>query len=290
MERKLKIALSVSCLMALAAAGSAQAGDYFGKYDPMAVPGSLPAVSALNGKVSVFGGSQDGSGKSGGVYGVAGSITAPIGFAYGLQVDGLAGSGQGAAFYGIGGHLFWRDPARGLIGLYSSYLNWDVSNGTKTGFDIGKFGVEGAAYLGRFSLEGLAAYQFGSASGFTGRAVVAYYPIDNLRLDAGVRYVDGPGTMGLVDAEWRPHDSSGLTLFASGAFGSNSFSQILGGARYYFGDSGKSLIDRHRQDDPTPDLTGDLSIGSACLPPDVMTNGVCGQVRTRTRTWPEESG
>ena len=130
----------------------------------MAVPGSLPAVSGLNGKVSVFGGSQDGGGKSGGMFGVAGSLWVPMGFAYGLQVDGMAGSGHGAAFYGIGGHLFWRDPAKGLVGLYSSYLHWDFTNGATTGFDIGKFGVEGAAYLGRFSLEGLAAYQFGSAT------------------------------------------------------------------------------------------------------------------------------
>ncbi len=275
MDRKRKIALSVSCLMVLAAAGSAKAGDYLGAYDPMVVPGSLPAVSALNGKVSVFGGSQDNGGTSGGVYGVAGSISVPMGFAYGLQMDGIAGSGQGAAFYGIGGHLFWRDPAKGLIGLYSSYLNWDLTKGSTTGFNIGKFGVEGAAYLGRFSLEGLAAYQFGSANGFTGRAVAAYYPIDNLRLDAGVRYVEGSGAMGVVDAEWRPHESSGLTLFASGAFGENSFSQILGGARYYFGDPNKSLIARHRQDDPTPDLTGDLSIGGACLPPNTVNHGIC---------------
>ena len=210
--------------------------------------------------------------------GVVGSLSVPMGFAYGLQIDGAAGSGDGAAFYGIGGHLFWRDPARGLLGLYAQLSRTGtLTSGATNGFDVGKFGVEGAAYLGRFSLEGLAAYQFGSASGFNGKAVVAYYPTDNLRLDAGVRYVEGPGTMGLVDAEWRPHETSGLTLFASGAFGQNSFSQLLGGARYYFGDANKSLIDRHRQDDPAPDFGGDLSIGSACLSPNVMTNGVCGR-------------
>ncbi len=275
MKRIRTIALSVSCLMTLAAVGSADAGGYFDVYNPLATPGSLPAVSQLNGKVSVFGGNQEGSGQSGGMFGVVGSLSVPMGFAYGLQIDGAAGSGDGAAFYGIGGHLFWRDPARGLIGLYTSYLNWDVTSGATSGFDIGKFGVEGAAYLGRFSLEGLAAYQFGSASGFNGKAVIAYYPIDNLRLDAGIRHVEGPGTMGLVDVEWRPHENSGLSLFASGAFGENSFSQVLGGARYYFGDSRKSLIDRHRQDDPAPDFGGDLSIGSSCLSPNVMLNGVC---------------
>ena len=275
MMRMWSLALSMACLGAVATAGGTQAAGLPDGYGGLPAYGDLPAVSQVNGKVSVFGGSQEGGGNSGGVYGVAGSISVPMSFAYGLQLDGVVGSGEGAAFYGIGGHLFWRDPAKGLVGLYSSYLRWDLAKGATTGFDVGKFGVEGAAYLGRFSLEGLAAYQFGSSEGFAGKAVVAYYPIDNLRLDAGVRYLEGSGTRGVVDAEWRPHDNSGLTLFASGAFGENSFSQLLGGARYYFGNANKSLIDRHRQDDPTPDLTGDLSSGSTCLPPKTVYHGRC---------------
>ena len=277
MKRMRKFVMSMTCLMAVAAAGSAQAGDTFGNYDPMAVPGSLPAVSALNGKVSVFGGKQDGNGSSQSLFGVVGSLSVPMGFAYGLQIDAAAGSGASTGFYGIGGHLFWRDPAKGLLGLYGSYFKWDLTRGATNGFTVGKIGVEGAAYLGRFSLEGLATYQSGSASGFNGKAVVAYYPTDNLRLDAGVRQVAGPGTMGLVDAEWRPLDTSGLTLFASGAIGQNSYSQFLAGARYYFGDANKSLIDRHRQDDPAPDFSGDMSIAGACLSPNVVYNGRCDQ-------------
>ena len=114
---------------------------------------------------------------------------------------------------------------------------------------------------GALSLEGLAAYQFGTFTGFAGKALLAYYPTDNLRIDGGVRYLEGPGAIGMIDAEWQPHAGSGLTLYASGSFG-DDYTQALGGVRYYFGDTGKSLIRRHREDDPVTEggnsLPGDL--------------------------------
>ena len=273
-----KALLAATCLGAFAAFGSAHAADLpalSNGYNPMAVPASLPAVSQVNGKLSAFGGGQDG-----GLFGVTGSLSVPLGFAYGLQVDGLVGSGRGAAFYGVGGHLFWRDPAKGLLGLYGSYVSWDLHDGLTTGDDVGKFGVEGEAYLGRFSLEGLAAYQFGTNTGFAGRAVVAYYPIDNLRLDGGIRYLQGPGALGVVDAEWQPREGSSWTVYGSGSFGDN-YTQALGGLRYYFGDPGKSLIRRHREDDPGNTLNQDLNATTGSCP--VFTefvDGVCQDTRS----------
>ncbi len=264
-------------LCAVAAFGGAQAADLpsdvSGGYDPLVVPTSLPAVSQVNGKLSAFGGDQDGT-----LFGVEGSLSVPLGFAYGLQVDGLVGSGQGAAFYGVGGHLFWRDPSRGLIGLYTSYVSWDLShsNGTIGGIDVGKVGVEGEAYLGRFSVEAGANYQFGTFDGFAGRALLAYYPTDNFRIDGGVRYLEGIGTIGMVDAEWRPHETKGLSLYASGSFGDNSYSQVVGGLRYYFGDSGKSLIRRHREDDPNNILKHDVADSGTCPAGQHLVNGEGG--------------
>ena len=252
MKRMRNRLLSTTCLMAVAAVGGAQAADLPQGYGGLPNYGDLPAVSQLNGKVAAFGGSQDG-----GLFGVTGSLTAPLGHAFGAQIDGMVGSGRSAAFYGVGGHLFWRDPAKGLLGLYGSYVSWDLHDGGTNGANVGKVGVEGEAYLGRFTLEGLAAYQFATKTGFAGKAVVAYYPIDNLRFDGGVRYLEGPGAIGVVDAEWQPRIGSNWSLFASGSFGDN-YTQALGGLRYYFGDSGKSLIQRHRQDDPGNSLPDDL--------------------------------
>ena len=257
----------------------AQAAELPDGYGGLPSYDKLPAVSAPNGKLSAFGGSQDG-----GIYGVSGSFSVPLGFAYGLQVDGLVGSGKSAAFYGIGGHLFWRDPAKGLLGFYSSYVSWDAKGGPSGsigGANVGKVGVEGEAYLGRFSLEGRAAYQFGTYHGFDGKAVLAYYPTDNFRIDGGIRHMEGPGTIGVVDAEWRPHEGSGATLYASGSFGTNNYNQVLGGVRYYFGDNGKSLIRRHREDDPGNSLNGDLYDSDQC-PAGVYYDsydGVCTALR-----------
>jgi hypothetical protein len=256
MTRLRNVLLATTCLCPFAAVGVAQAADLpdmSAGYSPMAVPASLPAVSQVNGKVSAFGGSQDG-----GLYGVTGSLSVPLGSPYGFQIDGMVGSGKDAAFYGVGGHLFWRDPAKGLLGLYGSYVSWGLSDGGTNGADVGKVGVEGEAYLGRVSLEGLAAYQFGTNTGFAGKATIAYYPTDNWRIDGGVNYLEGPGAIGTIGTEWQPHAGSGLSLFAKGSIGQNDYKQVLGGVRYYFGDPNKSLIDRQRQDDPDSILPGDL--------------------------------
>jgi hypothetical protein len=253
--------LSTTCLCALAVAGVAQAADFSEKAVDFAPSAGLPAVSQPNGKIAAFGGTQDG-----GIYGVTGSITVPLSFAYGLQLDGMVGSGKDAAFYGVGGHLFWRDPSKGLLGLYGSYVSWGLDGdpvGSPGGAEVGKIGAEGEAYLGRFSLEGLAAYQFGTYHGFAGKALLAYYPTDNFRIDGGLRYLQGPGAIGMIDVEWQPHAGSGLSLYASGSFG-DGYTQVLGGLRYYFGDNGKSLIQRHREDDPGNSLPGDLYEDNAC--------------------------
>ena len=120
---------------------------------------------------------------------------------------------------------------------------------------------------GRISLEGLAAYQFGTYTGFAGKALLAYYPSDNFRIDGGVRYLEGPGAIGTVGAEWQPHAGAGFTVFGSGSFG-DGYTQVLGGVRAYFGGANKSLIDRQRQDDPEAELPGDLvTTGVTVTPP-----------------------
>jgi hypothetical protein len=195
----------------------------------------------------------------------------------------MVGSADSASFYGIGGHLFWRDPARGLFGLTGSWVGWNKSDTITlpfrlydevaqiqdvTGADVGKVGVEGAAYLGRISLEGAAGYQFGSDTGFAGRATVAFYPTDDLRLDIGVVQLAGADAAFRGGAEWAPAGHS-FSLFASGLARSSDNWSVLGGAKMYFGAGQKSLIQRHREDDPENFLPDDLYsiVGEARCPP-----------------------
>lgn len=222
-------------------------------------PQSLPAVDGLNAKASAFGGAA----KDRAVFGGEGSVTVPLGFRYGFQLDGLAAgldSSQGdVTSGGTAGHLFWRDPSVGLLGAYGHYLRAD-------GFgDPNLFagGAEGALYLGRFALEGVAGADggdvdvgaFGNISldaRFFDVASFSYYPTDNLRLSVAQARMLGVN-FALFGAEWG-FAAGGKTmgaLYARGSVSEDGDGAVFGGLRFYFGENPKSLIRRHREDDPS---------------------------------------
>jgi hypothetical protein len=268
--------------LALALSCPAAAEDVFAP-DHLA---AMPAVSAVNGKLGIFGGSLSDEG----VAGLSGALALPVGHSLGLQLDGMAGSIDDDPFYGIGAHLFWRDPSRGLIGLYASFVSWDASGTVEsdeleggfaevTGADVGKVGLEAEAYLGRVSLEGLAAYQFGTEHGFAGKATFAYYPADDLRFDISIKHLEGQGVSGSAGAEWALPSHDGFSLFADASVDEESDWRALAGAKFHFGSPGKNLIQRHREDDPDIELPGDLQASegkSRCPRGQVGGNGPGG--------------
>ncbi len=204
-----------------------------------------PAVSAVNGKVSLEGGNFDG--KSG--QAMQGTIAAPLGNAFGLQFDTAFGNTNSKDFSGYGAHAFWRDPAKGLVGLTASATRFD-------NLDVRRFGAEVEGYFGDLTLRGRAGHQNGYYS-----AGARWYATSNLVFGvAGEHAVDR--SIGHITAEWQLSTPSlpGLALFLDAAKGSNSFDQTLIGVRYYFG-SNKTLIQRHRQDDPDS-LLGDSLISN----------------------------
>jgi hypothetical protein len=87
-------------------------------YDP-----SLPAVSKLNARLEgAFGEFDDKS-----VAAFQGSLATPLGHSYGAQIDVPAGGWDGRSLVGAAGHLFWRDPAFALIGLYGIGYHSDAT-------------------------------------------------------------------------------------------------------------------------------------------------------------------
>ena len=210
-----------------------------------------PAVSAVNGKVSLEGGNFDG--KSG--QAVQGTIAAPLGNAFGLQFDTAFGNTNSKDFSGYGAHAFWRDPAKGLVGLTASATRFD-------NLDVRRFGAEVEGYFGDLTLRGRAGHQNGDfKDGSYYSAGARWYATSNLVFGvAGEHAVDR--SIGHITAEWQLSTPSlpGLALFLDAAKGSNSFDQTLIGVRYYFG-SNKTLIQRHRQDDPDS-LLGDSLISN----------------------------
>ena len=137
--------------------------------DPRSIPSfaSLPAVDGVNAKLQGFGGgwatdnrhlSRDNDDFRG-AGGALGSLTVPLGQQFGFQADGMLASIGGDAAAGAAGHLFWRDPMRGLIGAYGSWTYWDRNGG----LNAYRIGIESEAYFQRFTLSGVLGVEAGDS-------------------------------------------------------------------------------------------------------------------------------
>lgn len=235
---------------------------------------SAPAVSALNGKVSVEGGSAGSQGRSSATGLAQGSITTPLGHSFGLQLDGAAGIASGNVNGGGALHGFWRDPAVGMFGPVAMISG---ANGVRTTAYV----AEGEWYAGVVTLGGFGGYintvsdTYGRASdgGFwSGRLTL--YPIPDLALSAhaisAVGRYTGRGTIEYQPQLAAMHNTS---FFVDGWRGDDRY-RVTFGIRFYFG-ADKPLIRRHREDDPQsmgavpPGMELENS-GSTSMPPQIQ--------------------
>ena len=231
-------------------------------------------MDGINGKVEFLGGSY----ASKGLYGAGGSIAVPLGGQFGVQLDGGVGA-FGNRFIGAGGgHLFWRDPRKGLIGFYGDHTTWDQYGGVH----VSRFGGEAEAYFGRWTIYGLAGAEFGNNAStlvsssstvaipgpgtlttttlspalddktrFFDRITLSYYITDNWKASIGHRYLGGRHALTLGTEHALPVGRGVMgAVFAEARIGEGSGSGGWGGVRFYFGNSDKSLIRRQREDDP----------------------------------------
>jgi hypothetical protein len=213
---------------------------------------SLPAVSDPNADLFSEGGAQGrdhpaGEGLSGG------SLTLPVGHDFGVQLDGVGGYARGDAAFGVGGQAFWRDPSIGLAGIAADHIN-------RGGANLTRVGPEGEVYLGQFTVSGRAGYE-NSTSGHGGfaRIDLAFYPLDDLDLSVGAQ-IDPHETLGHFGIEYQfgIHALPGLAAFADVAVFGAGIKYGLIGFRYYFG-ADKTLIRRHREDDPGNSALQDIN-------------------------------
>jgi hypothetical protein len=246
-------ALAAVLSVAAAPAIAADFGDAFGPPQ-----GSLPAVSAPNGKFDLRGGSEDGLG----AFMATGSFSVPIDHAFGFQADAMAGSLGGEAVGAIGAHLFWRDPATGLLGIYGDV---GFNNSAAIG-SIGRVAAEGELYLDRVTLSAVAGGQFGDSNGFFDKVTLSFYPSDDLELYIGHRYLPERGHFGAAGFEFLTGvlAPASMAVFAEGRVGESGYAAGYGGIRFYFGPE-KSLIRRHREDDPTTHFDLFMSAASFAL-------------------------
>ncbi len=225
-----------------------------------AVAGDAPAVSALNGKAAIVGtyNNQDNQdGEFGGLF--LGSLTAPLTHEFGFQGDTVLGTRDGNDVAGVGGHLFWRDPTTGLVGLTGSYVNINNAHATPDQA-VTRFGGEGEFYLDQFTIAVTSGYQNGQNvdDGFYGSAIGYWYANDDLRFNIGATNDPVLNTAAIAGVEYQPRFASlpGMTFFADTTAGENHYTTTQVGLRFYFGGD-KSLKLRNREDDPIVNLPGD---------------------------------
>lgn len=267
------LTMAVAAVSGVSAVRAADVGT-FAAAPPLQPVFARPAVDGANGKIEVFGGtaaSSDLLGRSNdGVFGGAASMTVPLGHAFGVQVDVLGAARDGGFQGGAGGHLFWRDPGLGLVGVYGAF-----AANNKTDFQRARIGAEGEFYYGRFTLSGVAGLErtyassfplsgglvsdLGDKTRFFNIADFAFYPLDNLRIAVGHRYIAGThaGAAGL-EYQFASKAGFGYSAYVEARLGEDRYRAVWAGLRVYFGNKDKTLIMRHREDDPAVFLQEDL--------------------------------
>ncbi|HYG46189.1 MAG TPA: hypothetical protein VEA17_24945 [Bordetella sp.] len=224
---------------------------------------SLPAVDGVGGKLSIGGATADGNTSAG----AEGAITLPLGHRYGLQLDLGAGRMETphdghSGYQATGAHLFWRDPSKGMIGIEAGYAHLDAYGG----IDTYSAGVAAERYWDRLTLAGVMGMTDGghgtvsSAQGrysydvdreFVAGPRLTWYPDDNLALSASGSVAGGDVAAGLgAEFALATESSYQPSLFARAVLSEGGEIYALAGINIYFGQGSKSLIRRHREDDP----------------------------------------
>jgi len=211
-------------------------------------PGCAPAVSSLNGKIEGGAGRADKENEAGDLAGEAGgSLSLPLGCLFGFQADIGVNDKLDNTQYGAVGHLFIRDPETYLFG---------VTGGATDGDDATHYAVgpEAEFYLGDVSLEAWGGYlnidsddSDGKDTGFI-IGDVAYYMTDDFRVSVGGKVIDN--YEGLRAGFEYQFGGMPMSLYSKAEYGDSEFFSLLGGLKFYFGGEDKSLIRRHREDDP----------------------------------------
>lgn len=248
--------------------------------------GEKPAVDGVNGKLDVFGGAGQSNALSinsigelstyganssanwNGIGGVVGTVTVPIGHQFGAQVDLGSGVFGNRANGSAASHLFWRDPDYGLVGVYGSGIYSAQADGRtqwNAATEIERYigPITGKALLGAQGFGFNTTYVGSSYYGhpwtphqpdrFFDKVSVTFYPIDDLALTVGHIYTRNTngihGEIEYIMPQFRGSEIAS-SVYVQGNYGWNNSSNVMAGLRVYFGNHDKSLIRRHREDDP----------------------------------------
>lgn len=225
--------------------------------DPTPLSVQKPAVDGLNFKAGVV------SGAIGGYHNhmFVGSVALPMPLMPSLGVQLDLGIGKYRKDYisaASGLHIFYRDPDKGLLGVYGDWGYVDNEHG-------GRVGLEVSTYQDRWSLEAMVGVQFGQhyLTEFVDEVDLAYYFTDNLKGSIGHRLLSR-GHVANIAVEYAP-SNNGWSVYGEAEIGEDDYDGVWAGMRYSFGSSaGKSLIERDRQSDPIVRIPRNLANLTQC--------------------------
>lgn len=207
----------------------------------------LPAVSALNGKIEFDAGvlslpSPAFMGRA------AGTLTVPIGERFGLQLDASIASAPGLTT-SAALHAFTRDPQSYLIGGTFGVIR-------TPGAIVFAAGPEAELYFDRWTVEAWAGLSYARPVAGPDRvaalvmANLGYYLSDNWRVTVGVSSLDGYSTLQLGGEYLLSDFDLPVAVTAETRVGQDGAWRGMLGLRAYLGSDDKSLMRRHREDDP----------------------------------------
>ena len=235
------------------------------------------AVDGVNGKLEAFFGPSDyrivaGRGDSANTFGIAGSVSAPLGQSFGMQIDVAGASRDGDFAGGRRRPLVLARSRRRRCSALTQFV-WAARRLRRAecaSRPRGR-GVFRPLHhrrrrglrahdreLGILFFPGLALVKLGSENRFFSSVDFSFYALDNLKLFVGHRYSSGIH-MGAAGAEYLMQTGAGAaySFFTEGRMGEQRFAAVLIGVRVYFGQNDKSLIQRNREDHApiyTPDF------------------------------------
>lgn len=227
------------------------------------------AVSQPNGKIEFEGGGY--LNPFAGQYAAGVSFAAPLGEQFGIQVDASVHNRSNAVTTGGAIHLFTRDPESYLAGAAAGYVMTDAAKlfavGPEVELYLDRVSVE--AWAGWANIDYVSAFRT-DANGYFALADIAYYATDNTRLSLGGGTILGTETVNFAVEHSFVESSMPFSLTGKLAWDEGFGTRATVGFKSYFGDEGKSLIDRHRQDDPR-NLGLDMFVGT--LPAETEPEG-----------------
>jgi hypothetical protein len=211
--------------------------------------------------------------ENGDAWNVGGQLAFGFGGAFGAQLDGSYTSLDETDLFGFAGSLFWA-PAFGRAGVNVSWqtTDFDVSSIT---IDVNglTYGAFGEFYLGQFLTIGAKAggmnvdFDDGvvsdSQSGSYIGAALTGYITPNFALQGDAMFSGVSDFLGTaedfdnttfgISAEFLVSQMVPISIFGGFTFGNIEFAggeldtdKWIVGARFYFGNAGPALVDRHR--------------------------------------------